>query len=140
MSDGVTLATGVSASAQAGEILLWMLRGANMQLTTDQPFTKMFSGTRWDPQSGSTVVNARTGAFNTACVGGVYMGAGKTGTQIVAASQSYAGLTAPDAQVHPAIVANNVTQVGGNPILSLTTGNSAALTADFFIYGACLDS
>lgn len=125
-------------SPPSGQILLFVLRAANMAVTTDQPFTKMFAGSLYDPQSGTTIANCKSGAFNTACQGGVYTGAGKTGTQIISSTQSWAGLTAVNAQVHPAIIANNST-LTALPILSLTTANSAALTADIFIFGACLD-
>jgi hypothetical protein len=121
--------------------LLYVLRGANMQLTTDQPFTKVFTGRLFDPQSGSSIVNCKSGAFSVGCSGGVYTAASKGGTQIIASTQNYSGLTGVNAQVHPAIVANNTTFDANavTPTLSLSTGNSAALTADFFIYGSCLD-
>lgn len=115
---------------------LFQLRGANMQLNTDQPFTKLFQGNLWDPQM--IVFNCISGAFNTACAGGIFTGAGKTGSAIVAVGQSYATLTGVNAQTHAAIQANNVTFTA-TPILSLTTGNAAALVADVFIYGLCLD-
>jgi hypothetical protein len=115
---------------------LFVLRGANMAITTDQAFTKIFSGTLWDPQT--IVANWKSGAFNTACAGGVYMAASKGGTVVVPASQSWAGLTGANTQVNAAIQAFTAT-FSATPILSLTTGNTGALTCDIFIYGFCLD-
>lgn len=120
----------------AGLQLLFALRAANMQLNTDQPFTKMFVGSLYDPFY--IVANCKSGAFNTACAGGIFTGANKTGSAIVAVGQSYATLTGVNAQVHPTIQAN-LTSFSAIPILSLTTGNGAALTADFFFFGACVD-
>ena len=107
-----------------------------MQLTTDQVFTKIFQGVLWDPQT--IVCNWISGAFNTACTGGIYMGASKTGTIVTPASQTYSGLTGANTQQNLAIQAFTTT-FSTAPILSLTTGNGAALTCDIFIYGFCLD-
>lgn len=116
--------------------LLFVIRGANMAITTDQQFTKVFAGTTWDPHY--IVVNCVTGAFNTACAGGVYSGAGKTGSAIVAVGQSYSTLTGANTQVHPSVQATNVL-FSVTPFLSLTTGNTGALTANYFIFGVCCD-
>jgi hypothetical protein len=115
---------------------LFVLRGANMAITTDQPFTQLFQGVKWDPQT--IVANWISGAFNTACAGGIYMGASKTGTVVSPAGTSYAGLTGANTQVNAAIAAFSTTFTT-TPILSLTTGNTGALTCDIFIYGFCLD-
>lgn len=117
--------------------LLFVLRAANMQLTTDQQFTKVFSGTTWDPYQISC--NWASGAFNTACAGGVFTGAGKTGSAIVAVGQSYAVLTGAGTQLHVPVQASNVVFSGAPPFLSLATGNSAVLTANWYIYGFCYD-
>lgn len=133
---GVTQTVGVSANNGNPYTLLFILRNANMQLNTDQQFTKMFVGTLWDP--AYIVANRKTGAFSVACAGGIFSAASKGGSAIVATNQSYSTLTGANTQTHPTIQANNVT-FSIVPYLSLTTGNSAALTADFFIYGAVLD-
>jgi hypothetical protein len=115
---------------------LFVLRGANMAITTDQTFTKIFTGTLWDPQT--IVANWISGAFNTACAGGIYMGAAKSGAVVSPASQSYAALTGAGTQANAALQAF-ATTFSATPILSLTTGNTGALTCDIFIYGFCLD-
>lgn len=115
---------------------LFWLPAANMQLTTDQVFTKLFVGTLWDPQT--IVADWQSGAFNTACAGGIYTGASKTGTIISPAGQSYSALTGASTQQNCAIQAFTVT-FSATPILSLTTGNGAALTANLYIYGFVFD-
>lgn len=117
-------------------VLLYILRGANMQLNTDQSFTKVFTGTTWDPYF--VTANRVTGAFSVACAGGIFTAAGKGGSAIVAVGQTYTGLTGANTHTNCLIQASTTT-FSVTPILSLTTGNSAALTADFFIYGACYD-
>lgn len=113
---------------------LFTLTGANMTLTTDQTFTKLMSGTIFVPQLITAVW--ASGAFNTACAGGIYTAATKGGTAIVAAAQSYAALTGSGTSVNCAIAASGPFSV--TPILSLTTGNTGALTANFTIWGVIL--
>ncbi len=98
----------------------------------DQIFQKMFSGTTWDPTY--IVAYWKSGAFNTACAGGVFSGAGKTGSAIVAVGQSYSGLTgAGNHVVVP--VQTTANDFAVPPILNLTTGNTGILIADYRIYG-----
>lgn len=122
--------------APNGLQLLYVLRGANMTLATDQTFIKVGQFTNYVPTN--VVAVWRLGAFGTACAGGIYTAAAKGGTAIVAAGQSYAALTAVGTAVNATIAATsnyfNVT-----PILSLTTGNTGALTADFYIFGMAVD-
>lgn len=113
---------------------LFTLNAANMQLTSDQSLVKNFTGTYWLPQS-ITVIWA-SGAFNTSCAGGIYTAASKGGTAIVAAAQSYAALTGSGTAINIAIAAAG--PWGVTPILSLTTGNGAALTANFTVWGVVL--
>lgn len=116
--------------------LLFVLRAADMRNTKDQQFTKVFDGIYWDPQ----LITARqvSGAYNTACLGGIFTGAGKTGSAIVAVGQSYSTMTGPNTHTHCTVQASTTT-FSEIPYLSLSTGNGAALTADFFIWGPCLD-
>ena len=125
-------AGGVPASSTAQ--LLFQFLGANHAITTDQTFTKVFSGTIWTPLSiTDTWVS---GAFNTACAGGIYTAAAKGGTAIVAAGQSYAALTGAGTALNAAIAASGPFSV--TPIFSLTTANSAALTGNLFIWGVII--
>ena len=117
---------------------LFVLRGADMTLTTDQVFTKLCGFTNYVV---TNIVGVRkTGAFGTACLGGVYTAASKGGSALLAATQIWAALTgAGTAQA--ATLANILQTVAASatPILSLTTGNTGALTADIFIQGIVTD-
>lgn len=115
---------------------LFVIRAANMTLTTDQAFTKMFAGTLWIPQF--IYANRISGAFGVACVGGIYNTTAKGGTAMVAAAQVWSALTGSLTSV-TATLATTVIQNTSTPYLSLTTGNTGALTADLFIFGSCLD-
>jgi hypothetical protein len=113
--------------------LLFKLSGANLQLTTDQPFTKVYSGTNY--LITSIVARQRSGAASVICAGGIYDTAAKGGNAIVAAAQSWVTLASGvivsgtlAALVQTALLTNT-------PILSLTTGSTAACTADLFIFG-----
>ena len=82
----------------------------------------------------------KSGAFGTACIGGIYSAATKGGDAIVAATQSWAALTGAGTAVAATIANLLQTKVEtATPNLSLTTGNTGALTADFFILGVCVD-
>jgi hypothetical protein len=113
--------------------LLFKLSGANLQLTTDQVFTKLYSGSSYSPQL--IVARQRTGAASVACAGGIYDAAAKGGNTLVAASQSWVTL-ASGVIVIAALAAIDATTLFANtPVFSLTTGSTAAITADILIYG-----
>jgi hypothetical protein len=121
-----------------GQQLLYLLRGANMAITTDQIFTSVYQGVVCVPSLQNIVLVCKTGAFNTQCVGGAYAGTNKTGMVLISAATNWAGLTGPGTSVHP--VAGVLTStMTSPPYLSLTIGNSGPLTADVFIYGAIVD-
>lgn len=118
---------------------LYILETANMAVDTDQPFTKVFSGTTYVI---TKIVGVRvSGAFNTACAGGIYNGTGKpAGGVLVAAAQSWANLTGAGKMVDCTLAALNGTDFqAATPYLSLTTANGAALVAKIHIFGFCLD-
>lgn len=125
---------GVSPSSAAQ--LLWVLRGANLAITTDQAFVKQFAGTNWVISHVHAV--RKTGAFGVTCAGGIYTAASKAGNAVVAAAQSYAGLTGANTSVL-ATLGIGTLQVSTSLFLSLTTGNTGALTADVFVFGHVLD-
>ena len=116
---------------------LFAIRGANMAITTDQVLTKQAAFTNY-LITGVIAVN-KTGAFGVACLGGLYTSASKGGDALVAASQAWSGLTAAGLIVQA--TAANIIQKSesSTPILSLTTGNTGALTADIFVTGVILD-
>src|SRR5580765_2137805 len=126
----------VGVAVKPGNIqqLLFVLRGADLQSTADQAFTKSGSFTNYVPARLLCV--CKTGGAIIACAGGIYTGAAKAGDQIVAVAQSWVTASAVGAAVDAAI-ANLLTtkQSSATPNLSLTTGSTAAATADFFIFG-----
>jgi len=118
--------------------LLFVARSANFQLTTDQAFTKIGTFTNYMP----TVIVAlgTSGASTVACTGGVYTGASKAGSALVAAAQSWIGLSAAGKMVVSALAVITTTDVQtATPNLSLTVGSTGAVTADIFIFGTILD-
>lgn len=120
----------------SGLQLLFHLKNANMRLTTDQVFERIFNGKSWDPFFITAVW--KSGAYNTACLGGIFTLPSKGGNAIVAVGQSYAGLTGADTHVNTVIQASTTTFYN-TPILSLSTGNTLDLFASFYIYGVSYD-
>jgi hypothetical protein len=117
---------------------LFTLSSADMTLTTDQVFTKNFTGTNYVIQK--ILATWAAGAFSSACAGGIYTAASKGGNALVAASQSYGNMTASGKLVDctlTSVVSTDVQSV--TPILSLTTGNAAALRCNFLIFGYIVD-
>lgn len=128
-----TSVLGLSSGLQ----LLFHLKNANMRLTTDQVFERIFNGKSWDPFFITAVWKG--GAYNTACLGGIFTLPSKSGNAIVAVGQSYAGLTGADTHVNCSIQASTTTFYN-TPILSLSTANAIDLSASFFIYGVSYDA
>jgi hypothetical protein len=127
---------GATPAGNIGQTL-FVLRNANMTLATDQAFTKLFSGTNY-VATGMIAVQ-KSGAFGVACVGGVYTGAGKTGDAIVPAATAFTPLTGAGTVVSLNQGVLLPARETATPFLSLTTGNTGALTADLFITGIVVD-
>lgn len=117
---------------------LFVLRSADMQSTADQTFVKQGQFTNYVI---SAVVSARkTGGTTVVCAGGIYTAASKGGTPLIAATQSWVLLSGAG----KIVIATNAAVLGtdaqtATPILGLTTGSTAAATADLFIYGYVVD-
>lgn len=118
-----------------GNVRLFELRGANLNVTTDQAFTKIGSFTRY--QVTGVMARGLTGNALIAA-GGVYTGAAKAGTAIVAAAQVWVALSALDKTL-ALTVAALTDALQATPNLSLTTAAGGAATADVFIIGVVLD-
>lgn len=128
----------VSTSAPAAiSPVLFVLRNADMTLTTDQVFSKVGTFTTYAVESVYAV--RKTGAFGVACVGGVYTGAAKTGSNVLAAAQVWSALTGAGTMQYATLANLLQAALTATPILNLTTGNTGALTADLFITGISLD-
>lgn len=127
-----------STPQQYGQQTLFVLRAADMTLTTDQAFTKLFSGTKYVITNLTAV--QKSGAFGVACLGGIYTGAAKTGDALCAAAQSWGALTGASTAAVATLANLLQTKVEtATPFLSLTTGNTGALSADVFISGVIVD-
>lgn len=116
--------------------LLFKLTGANMQLTTDQPFTRLFGGSNY--YISLILGRQRTGAASIACLGGVYDGAAKSGNIIIAATQTWLTLASGIIVTGALAALTGTTLLANTPILSLTTASTAACTADLYIFGVDL--
>lgn len=114
--------------------VLFILKGANMNSTADQIFIPYLQV----PASYiiTAIYAANASISLTLAAGGIYTGAAKTGNILVAATQTYATLTVPSAysSLTLATSASGTVQTA-IPILSLTTGQGVASTADFRIIG-----
>lgn len=125
--------SGFSNNTQFGVITtLYRLIGADMNVTTDQALVKLHN------YSAFVIVrfNAVNASINlTTAQGGFYTGAAKSGNTLVAATQAYTDLST--SAMGLALTANATGQGRQtvDPILSLTTGQGAAATADFYLIG-----
>lgn len=118
-----------------GPIKLFELRGANLNSAADQLFTEIGSFTRYKVTQIESVSKSGNALI---AAGGIYTGAGKTGSAIVAAAQAWGALSAVDKLLSPTVAALADAQQAV-PQLSLTTAAGAAATADIFIFGVVLD-
>lgn len=120
----------------AGDVFLaGVLKNANLNSTSDQAISILYAGKYRVDQIAFT--NVSTSLAGSPTAGGFYTGAGKTGTTIVAASQTYTGLTAATVITFPSFAAGgNATTFSATQTLyfSLTTAHGSAVTADIYIY------
>lgn len=118
--------------------LLFRGNSLDFQSTADQLLTKLFNGASY--VITQVLAIRRSGAASVACLGGIYTDAAKGGTPLVASTQSWLGLSGVGKIVNatlPAVIGTDFQTA--TPILSLTTGSIAAITADILIYGCIVD-
>lgn len=117
-------------------VMLGKKTGADMNAVTDQAVT--IASSRYVLRR-ILVENASISL--TTCAGGIYTGAGKTGTILVAAAQVYSALTATTKWIDLTIAAGATADVvtASTIYISLTTPQGAAATANFWIFGEKLD-
>lgn len=118
--------------------LLFKIPAANFQSTSDQAFTKIHGGTQY--VITHVIAKRVTGGATIACAGGIYSASSKGGDALVAAAQSWIGLSGASTGVSATVagvVASSVQTA--TPFLSLTTGSTAAVTADVSIFGVLID-
>lgn len=118
--------------------LLFAGRGLDFQSTSDQPLVKQFTGTNY--VITKVIAVRKTGGASVACSGGIYTAAAKGGSALVAATQSWLGLSGAGKIVDATLAAIINTDVqSASPILSLTTGSTAAVTGDVLVFGIVAD-
>lgn len=111
------------------------ITAADFTLTTDQPFVWLTAvPTLYAIRR--VIARRASGAFSIACLGGVYDTAAKGGNALVAAAQSWANLTGAGKIVDATLAAVIGTSIitSSTIFLSLSTGSSAALTADVYLF------
>jgi hypothetical protein len=132
-----SLPTPYAVPAPQVEQLLFVGRGLNMAITTDQALTKVFQGTNYIPTRVFGV--RKTGGVTVACAGGIYTAASKAGTAMVAAAQVWTAVTGTLGFIAATIAALAV-GLSANPLyFALTTGSTGACTADIFVFGVVID-
>lgn len=132
--------TGGDSPAEAGYNLgtryrlLAKVSAANFNITTDQAIANFPA--KWIIRR-ITVQNASVSL--TTAAGGFYTGAGKTGTVIVAAAQTYAALTGSTIWIDLTLAAGVLTGTAAltatTIYFALTTAQGAPATADIYIWG-----
>lgn len=132
------MAAGTKSFGNTSRTALFKLVGANMQLTSDQAFSKNGSFTNY--VITKVVAVQRTGGASVACLGGIYSAAAKGGNALVAAGQTWLNLTAAGKTVDATLAAVVGTDIQSTtPFLSLTTGSTAPVTCDISLFGEVLD-
>jgi hypothetical protein len=118
---------------------LFLGRAFNLQSTSDQALTKIFTGTAYSITS--VIAVCKSGGATVVCAGGIYTATSKGGNALVAAAQSWIGLSAANKRVSATLASIVDTDIQtATPIyFSLTTGSTAAATADVFVFGVVLD-
>lgn len=117
--------------------LIARLIGADMNSTNDQAIPWVAAGPNnnlFRYRIDSILVTNPSTSLTTAA-GGVYTAASKSGVTIVASGQVYTALTAAATGLELTISAAGRSLLTAAPILSLTTGQGGAATADVYVFG-----
>lgn len=112
--------------------VLFSIANANMNIATDQPFIKRWGFTNYIIEE--IRIRDADGTCATA-VGGIYTGAGKTGTILVAAAQAYTQVSGVGLGLVLTLTAAALAVQTTTPIFALTTPQGAARIANLEIIG-----
>lgn len=113
--------------------VLWKLVGANMNSTADQPFARTFGFNAFT--INSIIVNNASTSL-TLAVGGIYGAVAKGAPLLAPATQIYSALTGPTKVLNTTATAlSGDMQTLSSIFLSLTTGQGATATADYYVVG-----
>jgi hypothetical protein len=117
--------------------MLFVGRNLNFQSTADQALTRLI------PTGSYRITDIfavrRTGAASVTCAGGIYDAASKGGNAVVGVAQSWVTLASGVIVVPTLAALVGTTILTSNLFLSLTTGSTAAVTADVFVFGYVID-
>lgn len=127
---------GPAVPPEAEAQVLYYIRGADLQSTADQAFTKVGD---WHGGIVAHIYATNGSAAATSAAGGIYTEPAKGGTNIVSNTQSWASLTTPQ-RILTASMSATQSQVNGSLYLSLTTGSSVPATADIFVVGVAIQN
>jgi len=131
--EDLTTAGCATLLANAPDDMLGYRIACNMNVTTDQAISNLNNSLKFRPKR---IIVTNASISLTTAQGGLYTGAGKTGTIIVAAAQAYSTLTAANIALELTLNSPNIVLPAGTPLfLSLTTAQGAAATADLYIFG-----
>ena len=118
---------------------LFKLISANMNVTTDQTFVPIIPAVLGQRYIIDRILCLNASTSLTTAAGGIYDTASKGGNALIANSQAYSALTGATLALDLTLAAVGKAVVAGvAPILSLTTGQGSAATADFFVFGRLL--
>jgi hypothetical protein len=119
------------------EQLLFVLRNADMWTTNDQPFRKVFTGTKfivWRVFFAQV-----SGAFNSSAQGGIYSAPNKGGSALIATTTNYGAMNQPANNFQQAGIITSIFWTVPTFYLSLSSANNGPFNCDVFIYGYCID-
>lgn len=118
-----------------GVVLVGALRGANFATAADQPIPLLYPTGNGFRLNNFLVVNGQGNVAN--AVGGFFSDRNQGGTNLVATTQAYSGLTSAASLVIPTNTSAATTTLWnqGQFYLSLTTPAAAPATADIYVYG-----
>lgn len=138
-SEFTSIATGFAAiPALIGTCVLFTLKGADMNSTSDQQFqANLWAGGNYRIDEILAYNNAS--AIPASAIGGIYIGTSKTGLVIVPAAETYSSITGPSLiKVLDFSPGASLTRYNSAPYLSLSTPQGATSSLDFAIIGVLL--
>lgn len=124
------------AAVIAGEKQLGKLIGVNLNSVADQA-VPIIGATLWVPRR-VIITNVSTTLALGVTAGGIYTGAGKTGTTLVAAGQAYAALIASGDALDLTMALSAKTLTATTLYFALTVTFGSAATADLYVFGDVL--
>lgn len=134
----------VRAPVPSGLVLVGKLIAADFNSTNDQPISISSPTTNYRYQLAIVAHPSCNMSSATVPVGGIYTGAGKTGTQIVAASfNGYSALTNNTVATNGSLLSVTLAQAAfynnATVYFSLSTAHGSACTGDWYLYANPLD-